>query len=256
MYSRIYQGRVQHSRFTPKFRSFNYSVYMVYLDLDEVDEVFEQSSWWRREGFAPVSFNALDYWDGETRDIKTAVQRKVAEDLGLELDGPVRMLTNLRNFGYINNPITCYYCFDRAERLQAVVAEVTNTPWGDRCHYAIAAADEGLTKSEFSKDMHVSPFMKMNMHYRWRSNKPGKALSIVLENIQAEERVFFASVVMQAQEMTVRNMRSVVLKFPWMTLSVITKIYWQALKIFCAGIKYQPRPVSAVTEHNKGEPSH
>ena len=138
-HSAIYEGTVRHRRYTPKFHGFTYRVFMVYLDLQEMNELFQQTPLWSSGRFSLSWFRRKDFFDGNKHnDLYDAVADYVEMETGKRPSGAIRMLTNLRYFGFIINPITCYYCFDKTGKiLETVVAEVTNTPWGERCHYIL-----------------------------------------------------------------------------------------------------------------------
>jgi DUF1365 family protein len=221
LHSAIYEGTVRHRRFSPKHHAFTYRVFMVYLDLHEIDAVFNQTPWWSHKYFSLSWFRRKDFFDGaSTGDLYSAVANYVEKETGDRPNGAIRMLTNLRYFGFLINPITCYYCFDKTgEIVETVVAEVTNTPWGQRRHYILPMQTEttptdevgvemgaevnskinnevdGSTDSEndneadvmkaapvlFDKTMHVSPFQPMNLVYSWRGKAPAEKLSIHLD---------------------------------------------------------------------------
>lgn len=239
MKSAIYKGTVFHSRKEPKENSFSYPVYMAYLDLDELDTVFSLTPLWKQDRRALVSFNRRDFFDGDDGNLKDSVANKVEQELGFRPAGPIRLLANLRTFGYLTNPIACYYCYSENEELLAVVAEVTNTPWGDRCHYVIPGVDtESKIEHTFDKSMHVSPFMEMDMSYLWSSSTPNQSLAIALKNIKHGRPIFSASLSLQREEISRENLNRVCYQYPLSTLSIITKIYWQALKVFIKGVPF------------------
>ena len=102
------------------------------------------------------------------------------EQTGARPQGPIRLLTQLRSFGHCFNPVSFYYCFDAGgERVQAVVAEVTNTPWGERHAYVIETAQPrhvAVLAGELDKALHVSPFMGMDHRYEARGRAGPRAV--------------------------------------------------------------------------------
>jgi uncharacterized protein len=257
LHSAIYTGTVRHRRYRPKSHDFTYDVFMVYLDLQEVDQVFAQSRWWSQERFALAEFRRKDFFDGEENtSLYNVVADKVEQTLGNRPEGPIRMLTNLRYFGFIINPITCYYCFDHTgEQLQTVVAEVTNTPWRERCHYVLdcttpQSALSSVDKQHFvfDKIMHVSPFQPMDLIYHWRGKTPTNDLLIHMDVYQADSdsnsnnAIFDATLVLQRHEMTTKTMNNVIWRYPWMTMKVGVAIYWQALLLWLKRIPFVSHP--------------
>lgn len=251
LHSAIYMGYVRHRRFAPRHHQFSYAVFMVYLDLDEIEAVMARNPFWSTARFALARFQRRDYFDGDSASLKSAIHNAVHAQLGLRLSGAVRMLTNLRYFGFIINPITVYYCFDEMETLQAMVLEVTNTPWGQRHLYVLRCDPARSTQRiHFDKALHVSPFHPMTMRYALYSREPAQKLSLHLQNrdLTANERVVFdATLTLQKRPMQSGEMTRVLLHFPLMTLKVAAAIYWQALKLWWKRTPFHPNTHAAQT---------
>ncbi|WP_108125470.1 DUF1365 domain-containing protein [Saccharospirillum mangrovi] len=255
MNSRLYEGWVRHRRYAPKAHRLNYPLFMLYLDLDEIDAVFAQSRFWSRETFNWASFRRADYFAPERGDLKAAVIDRICELSHLKPQHihSVRMLTHLRYLGIAFNPVTFYYAFDEHNTLLAIMPEVTNTPWGERHQYVLTAqAGAGAHEPQrqhrhyreyhLDKAFHVSPFLPMEMKYRWVFGTPEQTLRVHLENYRQGERQFDATLVLEAKDISSAHLNRALIRFPWMTVKVVTGIYWHALRLWLKGIRFYPHP--------------
>lgn len=244
MTSRLYEGTVRHRRFTPRAHAFEYRVALPFLDLDEVPEVFDERWLWSGRGPALAEFRRSDFLGDPAVPLVDAVRARIREVTGETHTGPIYLLANLRYFGYSINPITCYYCYAQdGERLEYLVAEVTNTPWEERHSYVLRGPESGQwLRTEFDKGMHVSPFNPMAMRYHWRSNLPGERLSLHLENHAAGAKVMDATLALEARPLTGASMARLLAVYPFMTARVGLAIYWQALRLFLKGVPFHTHP--------------
>lgn len=237
LHSGYYLGRVQHRRLRPNRHGFGYRVAWIYLDLDEGPRAFAGSRLFRFEAPGLFSFQRRDHLedpDGRTEgDLGDAVRARVGASLGRRPSGPVRVLTQLRGLGYVFNPVTFYLCFE-GDTLDAVVAEITNTPWGERHAYVLDArrcGPDGPWRFEFDKDFHVSPFFDMDQRYRWSFALHGAepaSIEVNMTNFESGEAVFHAGMKLERRELSPATLRRVALRFCLQTWLVHAAIYWQA----------------------------
>lgn len=234
MESALYSGWVQHRRFAPREHQFRYRVFMVYLDLAELEEMVSLSPLWSQKRWAPARFRREDFFGDPALSLDEAVRRRVEQESGERPDGPIRLLANWRYFGYNMNPISTYYCFDTSgTKVRWILLDVHNTPWNERHSYLLNCDDQSaVQKAEFAKDFHVSPFMPMEQGYKWRSVTPRDRLSIYLQSFQEGNRVFDATLSLQRKELSASSLNAVLIHYPLMTVKVIAAIYWQALKLW------------------------
>lgn len=245
MHSAIYRGFLRHRRFTPHAHRFTYEVFMMYLDLDELESVLSISPLWSKRRLSPARFRREDYFGDPALPLKQAVTDRIHDETGEKFSGSVRMLANLRYYGYVINPITCYYCFDEAEDLRYVLVEVTNTPWNERQSYLLHCDPENrIQRIRFDKKMHVSPFNPMDMKYHWCSNNPARVLSLNLENWQAGEMHTDATMALKRREISAASLAGILLQHPWMTAKVAGAIYWEALKLWLKRNPFYDHPAS------------
>ena len=172
--SRLYTGRVTHRRLSAVRNEFRDTLFMAYLDLDELPGLFDPYWLWSARRPALAWFRRADYLGDPARPLADCVRERIRTELGQAPAGPIRVLTHLRYFGHNFNPVTFYYCHEAPDGpVRVIVAEITNTPWNERHSYVLAvdeatAARNGPYRFEFEKHFHVSPFMPMEQHYRWR----------------------------------------------------------------------------------------
>ncbi len=275
MYSCLYSGFVRHRRFAPAVNEFRYSIFQLYLDLSEIPEVLDPFLLWSARRPALAWFRRDDHLGDSAKSLDECVREEVSLQTGYRPDGPIRLLTNLRYFGYVINPVSFYYCFNSSgDRLQAVLAEVNNTPWGERHCYVIESPVSNVTGASRTlwndKEFHVSPFMPMNMRYRWRLSEPGQRLAIhiqsheLTENSDASEfaeadlkpsqqRPFDVTLSMHRHELTTRSLGRALLRHPCMTLSAATGIYWQALRLWWKNVPFVPHPGKSISRRPVSE---
>ncbi len=253
MNSQLYVGQVRHRRFQPRKHHFAYRLFMLYLDLDEIDRVFDGRWFWSTRGPSLAWFRREDYLGGDTRSLAAKVREVVVEAGGTEPQGPIRMLTHLRYFGYCFNPVTFYYCFDAdGHSVQSIVAEITNTPWQERKAYVlIPSADQAESRIQrflFPKSFHVSPFMPMDIDYDWRFSLPDEALKIHMNLEREGARLFDATLTLERKPITGWHLAQALVSFPPMTFKVIAGIYWEALWLKFKGVKVYDHPEDPVQQ--------
>jgi DUF1365 family protein len=238
----LYGGVIRHRRLEPR-REFRHRLALAYLDLEELPRLLGGRLVSARPGL--VRFRRRDYLGDPVVPLDRAVRELVSERIGERPAGPIRLLTHPRSFGHCFNPVSLYYCFDPAdEHLAAVVAEVTNTPWGKRHAYVLGAghASGRVLRADFEKAMHVSPFMGMDHRYRVRASTPGRTLSVHIGSSRAGTTVFDATLSLRRRELTRASLAGTTARYPLATVRVLALIYAQALGLKLAGAPVHPHP--------------
>jgi hypothetical protein len=247
MLSCIYQGYVQHRRLTPAKHVFRYGLYMAYLDLDELTSLLQGGAGLYEARFSPASFCRTDHVGDPKQALSEAVRDLVQKQTGWRPAGPIRLLTLLRNWGYFFNPLSLYYCFDRTGQVvDAIVAEVTNTPWRERHWYVLHGGNRIAESPQLRfchpKAFHVSPFMDMDMQYEWHLTQPGARLTAAIVNTRVGERQFDVRLALERRELSRWTMLRSLARYPWMTARVTQAIYWQAFRLWRKKCPFYPHP--------------
>jgi DUF1365 family protein len=242
--SALYEGKVRHRRFVPVRHEFAYRVALAYLDLDEVEAdgavLGHLDRRWR-----PLRYERRDYLGDPATPLSHAVRDLVEERTGERPTGPIALLANLRSAGWNFNPLSCYFCFDqRGELLEHVVLEVTSTPWGERtCHVVAPTAPGPVRDARFAKALHVSPFLPMDLEYRFSAGVPGERCDVRFELWRDEVRVFDADLwCTRSGALGPTSLLRLGLRHPLMPLRVSAAIYLQAARLAAKRVGFYPHP--------------
>jgi uncharacterized protein len=256
MQSALYVGWVRHRRLMPRPHAFRYRLFLLWLDLDELDRVFAgrwlwstrrpNLAWWRR----------ADHFGDPARPLAEVVRDEVERQSGQRPAGPIRLLSHPRYFGFGFNPVSLFYCYAAdGYALEAIVAEVTNTPWKERHVYVLPMSQNlgSADKPAFrqAKAFHVSPFLPMNLEYVWRLTRPGANLVMHMEDHAGDDKVFDATMNLERRPITASSLAWALLHFPWMTGQVVFAIYWQALRLWLKGTPIFDHPSAATAQRER-----
>ncbi|MEL0629852.1 DUF1365 domain-containing protein [Psychromonas aquatilis] len=244
--SAIYTGKVIHNRFTPKKHRFDSSLFMLALDVAEVEKSQESQGVFGFSWYHPLRFVQKDYIKSEPKLLSQRIKDKVIS-LGGHADiERTLMLVQVRCFGLYFSPVNFYFCYDNADNCTQMLAEVSNTPWNER-HYYLVDLKEKNTDLVTKKVFQVSPFMDINMNYIWHINAPEKETDKLLVKIQNQqknklsdeyEKVFEAGLVLRKKAFNKKNLFKSWVKIPVMTGKIVISIYWHALRLFLKKVPF------------------
>ncbi|MCM2679997.1 DUF1365 domain-containing protein [Echinimonas agarilytica] len=217
---------------------FKYPLFMPMLDLDELEQLDQNVGLFSVNRFNWAQLKRSDYLKQSSQpELKDAVREQLKLLTGYECDGKILMLGQLRYLGVYFSPINCFYCYSSSGQLMYVLAEVSNTPWLKTHYYAVPCQQKDVRQP---KAFHVSPFMELNMDYQWRIKTPHQKLLLHIENHDRQGKIFDATLAMIQNPLNSRTLFGVLLKTPIITISIMVKIYWQALKLWVKKVPYVP----------------
>jgi DUF1365 family protein len=239
--SAVYEGEVTHVRHEPVRHAFRQRIALLYLDLAELDRVDRVSRLLGVDRRAPASFRREDHFAGANGPLDANVRALVEQRIGRRPEGPIRVLTQPRVFGYVFNPLTLWLCATRDGRgLDAVLAEVTSTPWLERHCYALDLAR--ASEPRCAKRLHVSPFMGMEQEYVFRFDGPGERFAVEIESREAGRRVFDAALALERRELSPSVLRHALVTGALAPARAVAAIHWQALRLWWKGAPLHAHP--------------
>jgi DUF1365 family protein len=238
----LYVGSVMHSRARPFRRRFEYRLFWLILDLDRLHETASALKLMSIERFNLLSFYARDHADGGDGSLRDKIASLVTAS-GFAADGPIRLLTMPRVLGYVFNPISAYFCHDARDRLTAIVWEVSNT-FGGRHSYVIGVDDPDamVQRQRCPKALHVSPFIGMEVEYRFRVSLRGERLTIGIADHDRDGLLMSAAMTAERRPPTDRELLAACARAPFETAKVTAAIHWEALRLWLKGARYLKGP--------------
>jgi len=252
--SALYEGRVRHRRLGGALRDeFRHPLFMAYLDLGELPHALDAWPLCSARRPALAWFRRSDHLGEAHHDLAESVRELVAARTGRRPEGPIGLLTHLRCFGHNFNPVSFYWCFGRdSGHVDAVVAHVTNTPWGESHAYVMdtrASAERGtvrLARGSFEKELHVSPLMGMQQTYDLCVSEPGERISVHISSTAHDgETLFDATLSLRRRELSRRTLAALLARHPFQTVAILARIYGHALRLRLRGAAWHPHPPRA-----------
>lgn len=250
----LYIGKVFHHRLMPKSHFLNYKLFQVLIDLESPKSCAL---------FSINKFNFFSFFekkhgpikDNVTKPLLERIIEKLNENQIYEFGDKIYLLAMPAIFGFVFNPISIYFVENKEGNIKAIIYEVNNT-FGDRHSYILRNPNAPKIKQNTKKQLHVSPFMDMDMEYDFRvkySNENFKILISLFKNNETNRALYLtAGFNAKIKELNNINLLKLLFLMPLMTLGVVFSIHWDALKIWIKGIKYRPKPHGKISTTSIG----
>lgn len=246
MNSAVYVGSVKHTRLRPVHHAFQYRVFYLAVDVDELDQLDSTLRWFSHNRFNLFSLHDADHGADDGTSLRHWVDG-VLEDAGIDSEGgPVRLLAYPRVLGYVFNPLSVWYCSRPSGELAAVIYEVRNT-FGDKHSYVVPIDGSASLRHQFSKLMHVSPFMDMDQSYEFAIADLTEHLSLGITQGDDDGVIFRAGLTGRRRALSDRTLISLFFSHPLVTLKSIGAIHWQALFLWGKRVGFRRRPAPPAT---------
>ena len=238
MTSSIYNGTVIHKRFKPKIHYFKYKVFLLLLDLSELEHLSKKIKFFSHNKFNLISFYEKDHGNRDGSSLVSWVKKNLEDNNINSEKVKIKLLCYPRILGYVFNPLSVFYIYNESQKLISILYEVKNT-FGEQHTYIFKVDnDQNLYQHYCSKKFHVSPFIEMNCKYFFRLLKPGEKISVIIDQYQTNEKILYASQDGQRVDLNTKELIKSYLKHPLMTFKIISAIHFEAFKLWIKGIKF------------------
>jgi DUF1365 family protein len=225
-------GKVMHERLRPKHHRFIYPVFYVRCDLDRLSSI--ESGWFGIDRWRPLSLYQRDHGPRDGSDLATWMRAQLSAAGIAEANGRIWLQAFPRVFGYAFNPVSFWFCHDRDGRLRALLAEVRNT-FGERHSYLLSAEGNAPitadTRLVCRKVLHVSPFCRVEGGYTFRVKEARNSASVSIDYRDADGLLIRTALGGRLTPLTRASALAALLRQPLLTLGVVAKIHWQALRL-------------------------
>jgi DUF1365 family protein len=252
MKSAFYTGTVIHRRLRPLGHLLKYRVFYLFLDLDEIDLVQKTCLFFSNNRFNLLTYKSTDFGGETAKSPKYFIQNLVKKELDIDSIHRVRLLFIPRLMGFAFNPISTFFCYNRDEKILAIVYEVRNT-FGEKIHYVLpvksGAEKMDILEQSCLKQMYVSPFISVNSRYHFRIKPPAELVTLAIHQTEDAQPVLNASFIGKRKKITRFGALTQAAFFPLNSIMVIVGIYFEALKLWIKGVSFKERKTKVQIEN-------
>ena len=247
MNSCLYRCNVMHHRLSPKEHRFTYDVFMFYIDLDEIGMLTKRLWLFGHNRFNWFNFRDNDHlqFPLEKGHNGKSIKQNILDYLlsqGITVDGKIMLMTNVATLGYAFNPISFYVCFDKKNNPVCSVAEVCNTHSEMKLYLLDNSCfSSGEFKKLVSKNFYVSPFTELDATFEFIFKIPGETTSMRVDDYLGEKRFLLSSLTGKEKKLNDANLLWYGIRFPFITMKIISLIYWQAFVLRLKKVPYHDK---------------
>ena len=234
----IYTGNVIHKRFKPKIHFFKYKVFSLLIDLSEIHLLDKELKIFSYNKFNIISFYDKDHGARDGSSVENWVKDNLKKNNIDTNNIQIKLLCYPRIFGYVFNPLSVFYIYDKNSNLISILYEVKNTSGEQHTYIFKTNINNNLVQHMCKKKFHVSPFIEMDCVYFFRLLKPGNKISVIIDQNDNKGKILYASQDGVKSEINNSNMIKSYLKHPLMTFKIILAIHFEAFKLWGKGIKF------------------
>ena len=234
----IYNGQVIHKRFKPKEHFFKYKVFSLLLDLSELSLLDKELKIFSYNKFNILSFYDIDHGPRDGTSLISWVKENLNNNNINSNEIRIKLLCYPRVWGYIFNPLSIFFVYDKNSNLISILYEVKNTFGEQHTYFFKIDKDNQLFEHSCKKKFHVSPFIEMNCLYYFKIFKPTDKLSVVINQNDDGGKLLFASQDGLKNDLNNKNLMISYISNPLMSFKIIGAIHFEALKLWIKGIKY------------------
>ena len=241
MNSCIYNGEVTHTRFKPVRHFLKYKTFSLLIDLDEINILDKSIGIFSHNKFNIFSFYDKDHGDRDGGNLKNWVISNLKKFQIKKNITNIKVLCYPRILGYVFNPLSIFYCYEK-DKLVAIFYEVKNT-FNEQHTYIFKIKNNEEIIQKCRKKFYVSPFMDMETFYNFKLLNPNDKLSVFIKQTDADGTILTATQTGDKKEFSFKQLAINFLKYPLMTIKIISSIHYEALLLWKKGAIYRKRDV-------------
>jgi DUF1365 family protein len=259
MNSVLYKCNIMHHRLEPRKHSFNYDVFMFYLDIEELDLLKKKLWLFSKNAFNAFSFHDKDHLGVNTENKTDSLRTKInafLQEKGINIGtGRIMLLSNLRTMGYVFNPVSFYFCYNDKNILECAVVEVCNTFKEIKLYFIGKENIDGTTcHLNTEKYFYVSPFIDLDTSFDFNLEVPAEKLKIKIDDYKNGKRFFLSALTGTKKSLNNLNLLWYTLRFPFITLQIIVLIHWHALLLWIKKIPFHKKDANMNLQKNVLKP--